>query len=157
MNSILCYERAHAARGSNFLLRRQKQVTKEKATPTFALIRDLKRKRRAIRNSLRSDNGPPDYSNARRFHSKSRGRIHGDPFEPTIDRCATRTTGTRMRASGFYACMSGSALSSAMRSLALASSWNPTTMGGTKMNQNFWNTSNTKMKNRIATGSSSPV
>ena len=62
-------------RGSNFLLLRQKKVTKEKATPTFALIRDLKRKRRAVRNSLRSNNGPLH----RRFHSKSRGRIHGDP------------------------------------------------------------------------------
>ena len=73
MKSNLCHERAHAARGSNFLLRRQKKVTKEKATPTFALIRDLKRKRRAIRNSLRSNNEPLH----RRSHSKSRRRIHG--------------------------------------------------------------------------------
>jgi len=29
-------------RGSNFLLLRQKKVTKEKATPKFALIRDVK-------------------------------------------------------------------------------------------------------------------
>ena len=36
MKSNLCQERAHAARGSNFLLLRQQQVTKEKATPTFA-------------------------------------------------------------------------------------------------------------------------
>ena len=62
-------------RGSNFLLLRQKKVTKEKATPTFALIRDLKRKRRAVRNSLRSNNGPLH----RRFRSKSRGRMDGDP------------------------------------------------------------------------------
>ena len=80
----LCHERAHAARGSNFLLRRQKKVTKEKATPTFAPIRDLKRKRRAVRNSLRSDNGPLH----RRFHSKSRGQMNGDPVEPIFDRCA---------------------------------------------------------------------
>ena len=79
MKSLVSRARAHAARGSNFLLLRQKKVTKEKATPTFALIRDLKRKRRAIRNSLRSDNGPPDHPNTRRFHSKSRGRIHGTP------------------------------------------------------------------------------
>ena len=71
-------------RGSHFLLLRQKKVTKEKATPTFALIQDLKRKRRAVRNSLRSDNGPL----RRRFHSKSRGRIHGDPAKPIFDRCA---------------------------------------------------------------------
>ena len=71
-------------RGSNFLLLRQKQVTKEKATPTFPLIRDLKRKRRAVRNSLRSNNGPLH----RRFHSKSRGRIHGNPVESIFDRFA---------------------------------------------------------------------
>ena len=41
MSGDVCHERAHAARGSHFLLRRQKKVTKEKATPTFALIRDL--------------------------------------------------------------------------------------------------------------------
>ena len=93
--SLVSHHRAHAARGSNFLLRRQKKVTKEKATPTFALIRDLKRKRRAVRNSLRSDNGPLH----RRFHSKSRGRIHGDPIERIFDRCAMRTTRVRMRAS----------------------------------------------------------
>ena len=96
MRLLVGHERAHAARGSNFLLLRQKKVTKEKATPTFALIRDLKRKRRAVRNSLRSNNGPLH----RRFHSKSRGRIHGDPVEPIFDRSAMRTTGTRMRAFG---------------------------------------------------------
>ena len=62
-----------------FFLRRQKKVTKEKATPTFALIRDLKRKRRAVRNSLRSNNGPLH----RRFRSISRGRIHGAPSKQT--------------------------------------------------------------------------
>ena len=62
-------------RGSNFLLLRQNKVTKEKATPTFALIRDLKRKRRAVRNSLRSNNGPLH----RRFRFKSRGEYTG-PF-----------------------------------------------------------------------------
>ena len=36
MTSLFSHARAHAARGSNFLLRRQKKVTKEKATPTFA-------------------------------------------------------------------------------------------------------------------------
>jgi len=71
-------------RGSNFLLLRQKKVTKEKATPTFALIRALERKRRAVRNSLRSNNGPLH----RRFHSKSRGRMNGDPFELKFDRFA---------------------------------------------------------------------
>ena len=71
-------------RGSHFLLRRQKKVTKEEAAPTFALIRDLKRKRRAVRNSLRSNNGPLH----RRFHFKSRGRMDGDPFERMFDRCA---------------------------------------------------------------------
>ena len=84
MSGFVCRQRAHAARGSNFLLRRQKKVTKEKATPTFALIRDLKRKRRAVRNSLRSNNGP----HHRRFHSKSRERMHGDSFEPMFDRFA---------------------------------------------------------------------
>ena len=71
-------------RGSNFLLLRQKKVTKEKATPTFALIRDLKRKRRAVRNSLRSNNGPLH----RRFRSKSRARMNGDPSNENIDGCA---------------------------------------------------------------------
>ena len=71
-------------RGSNFLLRRQKKVTKEKVTPTFALTRDLKRKRRAVRNSLRSNNGPLH----RRFHSKSGGRIHGNPAGLIFDRYA---------------------------------------------------------------------
>ena len=75
-----CHERAYAARGSDLLLRRQKKVTKEEATPTFALIRALKRKRRAVRNSLRSNNG----SLHRRFHSKSRGRIHGDLVEQRV-------------------------------------------------------------------------
>ena len=78
MKSLVSHERAHAARGSNFILRRQKKVTKEKATLTFApyvTLRDLKRKRRALRNSLRSNSRPLH----RRFHSKSRGRIHGDP------------------------------------------------------------------------------
>ena len=56
ISGFVCQERAHAARGSNFLLRRQKKVTKEEATPTFALIPDLERKRRTIRNSLRSNN-----------------------------------------------------------------------------------------------------
>ena len=44
MKSLVSHERAHAAGGSNFLLRRQKKVTKEKATPTFApcvALRDL--------------------------------------------------------------------------------------------------------------------
>ena len=80
----------------------------KKATPTFApglrprpspgqaLIRDLKRRRRAVRNSLRPNNGPLH----RRFYSKSRARIHGDPVEPMFDRFAMSTTGTRMRASG---------------------------------------------------------
>ena len=39
-------------RGSNFLLLRQKKVTKEKATPTFALIQNLERKCGAVGNSL---------------------------------------------------------------------------------------------------------
>ena len=96
MMRIVCHERAHAARGSNFLLRRQKKVTKEKATPTFALIRDLKRKRRAVRNSLRSNNGLLHQC----FHSKSRGRIHGSPIQPIFDRVAIGTIDARMRAPG---------------------------------------------------------
>ena len=36
MSRFVSHHRAHVARGSNFLLRRQKKVTKEKATPTFA-------------------------------------------------------------------------------------------------------------------------
>ena len=51
MKNSLCHELL-MPQGSNFLLLRQKKVTKEKATPTFALIRNLKRKRRAVRNSL---------------------------------------------------------------------------------------------------------
>ena len=74
MKSLFSHERAHAARGSNFLLRRQKKVTKEKATPTFALIRDLKRKRRAVGNSLRLNSRPLHP----RFRSKYRGRMDGD-------------------------------------------------------------------------------
>ena len=100
----VCHHRAHAARGSNFLLLRQKKVTKEKATPTFApcvALRDLKRKRRAVRNSLRSNNEPPDHPSARRFHSKSRGRIHGAPVEPIFDRVAIRITKTWMLASDY--------------------------------------------------------
>ncbi len=92
MKKIFCHQRAHVARGSNFLLLRQKKVTKEKATPTFALIRDLERKRRAVRNSLRSNNGPLH----RRFHSKSRGRIYGDPVEPMFDRGAMRIARNRV-------------------------------------------------------------
>ena len=88
MKSVVCHDCAHAARGSHFLLLRQKKVTKEKATPTFALIRDLKRKRRAVRNSLRSNNGPLH----RRFHSKSRGRMNGGSVEPNFDRFAMRFT-----------------------------------------------------------------
>ena len=80
MKRVVSHERAHAARGSNFLLLRQKKVTKEKATPTFALIRDLERKRRAVRNSLRSNNEPLH----RRFHSKYRGRMSGGPFQPIL-------------------------------------------------------------------------
>ena len=92
MKSNLCHERAHAARGSNFLLLRQKKVTKEKATPTFALVRDSKRKRRAVRNSLRSNNGPLH----RRFHSKSRGRIHGGPSNRNLIAARLDYEGERM-------------------------------------------------------------
>ena len=81
-------------RGSNFLLLRQKKVTKAKATPTFALIRDLKRKRRAVRNSLRSNNGPLH----RRFRFKSRRPIDVGPVGRIFDRSAMKTTRTRMRA-----------------------------------------------------------
>ena len=65
-----------------------KKSNQKKATPTFALIRDLERKRRAIRNSLRSNNGPLH----RRFHSKSRGRMNGGSVEPNFDRFAMRFT-----------------------------------------------------------------
>ena len=92
MEMSVCQLRAHAGRGSNFLLRRQKKVTKEKVTPTFALIQDLKRKRRAVRNSLRSNNGPLH----RRFHFKSWGRIHGDPVGQIFDRFAMKFTKTEM-------------------------------------------------------------
>ena len=71
-------------RGSHFLLLRQKKVTKEEAAPTFALIRNFNRKRGAVRNSLRSNNGSLDP----RFLLKLRGRIHGDPVELIFDRCA---------------------------------------------------------------------
>ena len=73
MKNNLCHELL-MPQGSHFLCF-AKESNQRKATPTFALIRDLKRKRRAVRNSLRSNNGPLH----RRFHSKSRGRIHGDP------------------------------------------------------------------------------
>ena len=66
-----------------------KKSNQKKATPTFALIRDLKRKRRAVRNSLRSNNGPLH----RRFHSKSRGQIHGDPMGQILDRFAMTASG----------------------------------------------------------------
>ena len=75
MKSLVSHERAHAARGSNFLLLRQKKVTKEKANPTFALIQDLERKHRAVGNSLRSNSRPLH----RCFRSKSRGRMNGSP------------------------------------------------------------------------------
>ena len=75
-----------------------KKSNQKKATPTFALIRDLKRKRRAVRNSLRSNSGPLH----RRFRFKSRGRIHGDPVELIFDRCAMRITGARVRVSGQF-------------------------------------------------------
>ena len=80
MKSNLCHELL-MPQGSHFSCFAKKSNQK-KATPTFALIRDLQRKRRAIRNSLRSNNGPLH----RRFHTKSRGRIHGDPVEPKFDR-----------------------------------------------------------------------
>ena len=65
-----------------------KKSNQKKATPTFALIRDLERKRGAVGNSLRSNSRPLHP----RFHSKSRGRIHGDPVERILDRFAMRTT-----------------------------------------------------------------
>ena len=80
-------------RGSNFLLRRQKKVTKEKATPTFALIQDLKRKRHAVRNSLRSNSRPLHPH----FYSKFWGRMDGDPVEPMFDRCAIELTREHQR------------------------------------------------------------
>ena len=75
MSGFVCHLRAHAARGSNFLLLRQKKVTKEKATPTLALIQDLERKHRAVGNSLRSNSRPLH----RCFRSKSWGRMDGGP------------------------------------------------------------------------------
>ena len=52
-----------------------KKGNPKKATPTFALIRNLKRKRRTVRNSLRSNNGPLH----RRFHSNLVGEYTGIP------------------------------------------------------------------------------
>ena len=66
MKSVVCHELL-MPQGSHFSCFAKKS-DQRKATPTFALIRDLKRKRRAVRNSLRSNNGPLH----RRFHSKSR-------------------------------------------------------------------------------------
>ena len=77
MKSVVCHELL-MPQGSHFSCFAKKSNQK-KATPTFALIRDLQRKRRTIRNSLRSNNGPTHHPNARRLHSKSRGRIHGNP------------------------------------------------------------------------------
>ena len=82
MKSVVCQELL-MPQGSHFSCFAKKSNQK-KATPTFALIRDLKRKRRAVRNSLRSNSGPLH----RRFHSKSRGRMNGDPFESIFDRFA---------------------------------------------------------------------
>ena len=93
MESDVCHELL-MPQGSHFSCF-VKISNQKKATPTFALIRDLKRKRRAVRNSLRSNSGPLH----RRFHSKSRGRIHGEPFEPIFDRCAMGITGIWMCAS----------------------------------------------------------
>ena len=73
MKSVVCHELLMPL-GSHFSCFAKKS-NQMKATPTFALIRDLKRKRRAVRNSLRSNNGPLH----RRFHSKSRGRMNRDP------------------------------------------------------------------------------
>ena len=84
MKSNLCRELL-MPQGS-YLFCFAKKGNPKKATPTFALIRDLKRKRRAVRNSLRSNNGPLH----RRLHSKSRGRMDGDPFELIFDRSAMR-------------------------------------------------------------------
>ena len=70
MKSGLCHELL-MPQGS-YLFCFAKKGNPKKATPTFALIRDLERKRRAIRNSLRSNNGPLH----RRFHSKCRIRAN---------------------------------------------------------------------------------
>ena len=101
MKSCLCHELL-MPQGSHFSCF-VKISNQKKATPTFALIRDLKRKRHAVRNSLRSNSEPLH----RRFHFKSRGRIHGDPIELMFDLCAMIFTGTGMRASGFCACYLG--------------------------------------------------
>ena len=82
MKSNLCHELL-MPQGSHFSCFAKKSDQK-KTTPTFALIRDLKRKRRAVRNSLRSNNGLLHQC----FHSKSRGRIKGDPVDPFLDRFA---------------------------------------------------------------------
>ena len=78
MKSVVCQELL-MPQGSHFSCF-VKISNQKKATPTFALIRDLERKRRAVRNSLRSNSGPLHP----RFHSKSRGRMDGAPVDQKI-------------------------------------------------------------------------
>ena len=71
MKSVVCHELL-VPQGSHFSCFAKKSNQK-KATPTFALIRDLERKRGAVGNSLRSNSRLLDP----RFRFKSWGRIHG--------------------------------------------------------------------------------
>ena len=86
MKSNLCHELL-MPQGSHFSCFAKKSDQK-KATPTFALIRDLKRKRRAVRNSLALKQRTASSTFSRQISgSNTRG-----PVEPMFDRFAMRFT-----------------------------------------------------------------
>ena len=91
MKSLVSHHRAHAARGSNFLLRRQKKVTKEKATPTFApcvtVARfEAKTSRGPKLATLKQRTaGSPKYAT---FSLQISGANTREPLEPKFERSA---------------------------------------------------------------------
>ena len=84
-------------RGSHFLLRRQKKVTNEEATPTIVLI---------LRCSEKSGTKKTRYAQtvfrSNRFFLPLLGANQRGPVEPIFDRFAMRTTRAQMRASGWH-------------------------------------------------------
>ena len=101
MKRVVSHERAHAARGSDFLLLRQKKVTKEKANPTFAPWV------RIARFEAKTSRGPKLAALKQRTASSTfplqiSGANGRGPLEPMFDRSAMRFTGTRMQTSALH-------------------------------------------------------
>ena len=87
MKRVVSQERAHAARGRNYLLRRQKKVTKEKATPTFAPCVTV------ARFEAKTSRGPKLATLKQRtasstFSLQISGSNGREPLEPIFDRFA---------------------------------------------------------------------